>query len=185
MITAAGPACSRRRDGTVRRAVPALLPRRGGQRWLDDHPPGITHVGLVARLTAAAAGTTRAAPTRHRPGSRFWALHRRLAFLAFRSAVWSVRQPRRPPRKALGIALARGPADAGRDHRAEQELFNKVWYVRGLAYDDDERDLPDDIRTGMRRTVSRPRPSTGTMSCGRRSGRATRKHGSTAISAGT
>jgi hypothetical protein len=156
----------------------------GGQRWLDDHPPGITHVGLVARVTAAAAGTTRAAPTRHRPACRFWALHRRLAFLAFRQPrlISSAATP--PARKALGIALARGPADAGRDHRAEQELFNKVWYVRGIAYDDDERDLPRRHPHGMRRTVSRPRPSTGTMSCGRRSGQATRKHGSTAISAG-
>src|SRR6266704_2695094 len=99
MIAADGLACGRRRGDSVPRAAPALLPRRGGQRWLDDHPPGITHLGLVARLTAAAAGTTRAAPTRHRPASRFWALHRGLAFLAFR-------QPRRARRKALGTALA-------------------------------------------------------------------------------
>jgi hypothetical protein len=32
---------------------------------------------------------------------------------------------------------------------AEQEFFDKVWYVRSIAYDDDKRDLPDDIRTGM------------------------------------
>jgi hypothetical protein len=31
------------------RPCPASMP--GGQRWLEDHPPGITHVGLVARVT--------------------------------------------------------------------------------------------------------------------------------------
>jgi hypothetical protein len=32
---------------------------------------------------------------------------------------------------------------------AEQEFFGKVWYARSIAYDDDKRELPDDIRTGM------------------------------------
>ena len=32
---------------------------------------------------------------------------------------------------------------------AEQEFFDKVWYVRSLVDDDDERELSDDIRTGM------------------------------------
>jgi hypothetical protein len=32
---------------------------------------------------------------------------------------------------------------------AEQEFFDKVWYVRSIAHDDDERELPGEIRTGM------------------------------------
>ena len=31
---------------------------------------------------------------------------------------------------------------------AEQEFFDKFWYVRSIAYHD-ERELPDDIRAGM------------------------------------
>ena len=32
---------------------------------------------------------------------------------------------------------------------AEQEFFNKVWYVRSVVHDDDDRELAGDIRTGM------------------------------------
>jgi hypothetical protein len=32
---------------------------------------------------------------------------------------------------------------------AEQEFFDKVWYVRSVAYEDDKRELPGDIRAGM------------------------------------
>lgn len=32
---------------------------------------------------------------------------------------------------------------------AEQEFFDKVWYVRSIVHDDDEREIPDDIRAGM------------------------------------
>jgi hypothetical protein len=32
---------------------------------------------------------------------------------------------------------------------AEQEFFDKVWYVRSIALHDEERELSDDIRTGM------------------------------------
>jgi uncharacterized protein (DUF1330 family) len=32
---------------------------------------------------------------------------------------------------------------------AEQEYFDKVWYVRSIAYHDDQRELPDDIHAGM------------------------------------
>jgi hypothetical protein len=32
---------------------------------------------------------------------------------------------------------------------AEQEFFDKVWYVRSTVHDDDGRELADDIRTGM------------------------------------
>ena len=32
---------------------------------------------------------------------------------------------------------------------AEQEFFDKVWYVRSIAYEDDKRQLPGDIRAGM------------------------------------
>jgi hypothetical protein len=32
---------------------------------------------------------------------------------------------------------------------AEQEFFDKVWYVRSIVHSDRKRDLPDDLRTGM------------------------------------
>jgi hypothetical protein len=32
---------------------------------------------------------------------------------------------------------------------AEQEFFDKVWYVRSMVYDDGKREIPDEIRTGM------------------------------------
>lgn len=32
---------------------------------------------------------------------------------------------------------------------AEQEFFDKVWYVRSISHDDDTRELPADIRSGM------------------------------------
>jgi hypothetical protein len=32
---------------------------------------------------------------------------------------------------------------------AETEFFDKVWYVRSIAYQDEEREIPDDVRTGM------------------------------------
>jgi len=32
---------------------------------------------------------------------------------------------------------------------AEKEFFDKVWYVRSIAYHDDERQIPDDIRAGV------------------------------------
>ena len=38
---------------------------------------------------------------------------------------------------------------------AEQEFFDKVWYVRSIAYEDDKRELPGDIRAGM--TTARER----------------------------
>jgi len=31
---------------------------------------------------------------------------------------------------------------------AEQEFFDKVWYVRSISHDDETRELPADIRTG-------------------------------------
>jgi hypothetical protein len=33
--------------------------------------------------------------------------------------------------------------------QAEKEFFDKVWYVRSVVHDDDERELPNEIRTGM------------------------------------
>jgi hypothetical protein len=38
---------------------------------------------------------------------------------------------------------------------AEQEFFDRVWYVRSIAHDDDKRELPGDIRAGM--TTARKR----------------------------
>ena len=32
---------------------------------------------------------------------------------------------------------------------AEQEFFDKVWYMRSIVSGDDKREIPDDIRTGM------------------------------------
>jgi hypothetical protein len=32
---------------------------------------------------------------------------------------------------------------------AEREFFDKVWYVRSVVHDDDDRELADDMRTGM------------------------------------
>ena len=32
---------------------------------------------------------------------------------------------------------------------AEQEFFDRVWYVRSIVHEDDRGDLPDDIRAGM------------------------------------
>jgi PIN domain-containing protein len=32
---------------------------------------------------------------------------------------------------------------------AEQEFFDKVWYVRSITYGDDKREIPDEIRTEM------------------------------------
>jgi hypothetical protein len=51
---------------------------------------------------------------------------------------------------------------------AENEFFDKVWYVRSIVLEDDSDELADDIRTGT--------------SCGRQSDQGTTKHGSTAIS---
>jgi hypothetical protein len=66
----------------------------------------------------------------------------------------------------------------------ELELFNKVWYVRGIAYDDDERDLPDDIRTGDEANREQAEAEHGHDELWKASGQATSKHGSTATSAG-
>jgi hypothetical protein len=45
--------------------------------------------------------------------------------------------------------------------KAEQEFFDKVWYVRSIVYSDDKRDPPDDLRTGMMSARERVEASYG------------------------
>jgi hypothetical protein len=55
------------------------------------------------------------------------------------------------PGPELGAgAFARGPPRTLAEIiKVEQEFFDKVWYVRSIAHDDDKRGLPGDIRMGM------------------------------------
>ena len=63
---------------------------------------------------------------------------------------------------------------------AEQEFFDKVWYVRSVTRSDEEvTELPDDIREGMLSACKSIETATAVVSYGRRSVRATIRRGST------